>query len=196
MKMSVILFCALLLLAGSGATAASAISAEARYRELVMVVDRNAGHAHFTRGMNSYTIMELQNAVGESDIPVLQKMLGDKDRIVVMTTVNVLMRMSAQGRRAVYETLLTTDRKESRNTIAEQLSDLPNDMTLKARIPGWTDDITFLKRMAENRDLRTIWAARDLLKAMGEPGQAAIREILATTKNQRTREMLKGEAGR
>jgi len=196
MNRSAVVILALFLVVGSGAAAAPATSPEARYRELVKIVDRNAGHAHFTRGMNSYTIMALQNSVDESDIPVLQRMLGDKDRIVVMTTVNVLMWMSTQGRRTVYETLLTTDNSTSRNTIAEQLSDLPDDMTLKVRIPGWTGDIPLLKRMAESRDLRTIWAARDLLKAMGEPGRAAIRDVLATTKSQRTRDMLNGEAGR
>ncbi len=196
MKTFPVLIFALLLAIGCGAGDASAASSDARYRELVKIVDRNTGFAHLTRGMNRYTVEALQNAVGENDVPVLRKMLADKDRIVIMTAANVLMQMSAQGRRAVYETLMTTANKETRDTVAEQLTDLPYDLTIKARIPAWTDDIPVLKQMAESQDLRTIWAARDLLKAMGEPGRAAIRYILATTKSQRTRDMLKGEAGK
>ena len=195
MKISPIIL-ALLLFAGCSVAADRPGTPEARYRELVKIVDRHTGFAHFTRGMNRYTVEALQKAVGENDIPVLLKMLEDKDRIVVMTAVNVLMRMGAQGRRSVYATLMTTADKECRDTITDQLKDIPYDLTVKFGIPGWTDDIPVLKRMADSRDLRIIWAARDLMKAMGEPGKAAIREVLAATKNERTRDMLREGAGR
>ena len=196
MKISFVLICMLLVSVGCGGAGTRMVSPEARYRELVKIVDRNTGFAHFTRGMNRYTVEALQSAVGENDIPVLRKMLADKDRIVIMTATNVLMRMSAQGRGAVYEALLTTANKVSRDIIADQLADIPYDLTMKSRVPGWTEDIPLLKQMAESQDLWTIRAARDLLKSMGEPGRGAIREILATTKNRKTFEMLKEEGGR
>jgi hypothetical protein len=169
MKIPPALIFALLLFFCCGATAAGAASPQARYRELVKIVDRNTGHAHFTRGMNRYTIM---------------------------TAANVLMRMTAPGRRAVYETLMTTASTATRDIVAEHLQDLPYDETMKSRIPSWTEDIPLLKKMADSRDLRTIWAARDLLKNMGDAGRGAIREILATTKNQRTRAQLQEQPGR
>ncbi len=53
-----------------------------RHQQLVKIVDKNTGFAHFTRGMNAGTIHALRSAVSESDIPVLRAMLEDKDTIV------------------------------------------------------------------------------------------------------------------
>jgi len=171
--------------------AAEASPQDARYRQLVKIVDRNTGHAHFTRGMNSYTIEALQQAVGPTDIPVLQRMLEDRDRVVAMTAVNVLMRMGAPGRRAVYDVLATTADKTARDTTADILSGLPLDQMVQAVIPTWTADIPRLKQLAESPHLQLIWAARDLLRGMGAPGRAALRELRATTQNKLTRDQLK-----
>jgi hypothetical protein len=182
---------ALLLCLTTSMALAMSPSPDRRYRELVKVVDRNTGHAHFTRGMNSYTIQALQKAVGPADLPVLRRMLTDRDRVVVMTTVEVLMRMDATGRRAVYEVLGTTDNKTARDTIADILSGLPLDQTLQPVIPTWKTDIPRLKELAECPHLPVIWAVRDLLRGMGEPGLAAIREIRAASPHKLTRDQMK-----
>src|SRR5690348_13507234 len=73
----------------------------ARYRELKRVIDRNTGFAHMTRGMNAYTLYALRGCVTAKDLPVLDAMLGDKDRVTRMTVANVLVDLGAQGRSVV-----------------------------------------------------------------------------------------------
>ena len=48
-----------------------------RYTELKRVVNANTGFAHFTRGVNAYTLYALRGCVSENDIPVLIEMLND-----------------------------------------------------------------------------------------------------------------------
>ena len=68
-----------------------------RYEELRHIVDRNTGHMHFQRGMNRYTLIALRSCVAEPDIPVLQRLLHDEDRVTVMTAARVLADLSPQG---------------------------------------------------------------------------------------------------
>jgi hypothetical protein len=70
---------------------------EARNKALVRAVDKNVGHMHMTRGMNACTILALHDAASRPDIPVLQRMLDDKDRVVSLTVLKVLPTFGAAG---------------------------------------------------------------------------------------------------
>jgi hypothetical protein len=144
----------------------TAPSSEARYRELVKIIDRHAGFAHFTRRMNGNTVTALKWSVTENDIPVMQKTLDDKDRIIVMTCANVLMGMGSSGRKTVYNTLLNTGNQTTKRIIQDKISSLQIDREARAEIQTWTEDIPTLKTMADQNDLYSILAARDLLKRM------------------------------
>jgi hypothetical protein len=68
-----------------------------RKRELTRVIDDNVGHAHFTRGMNMQTFEALRKATTPADIPVLEELLADDDRVVALTAANVLGDMGEDG---------------------------------------------------------------------------------------------------
>src|SRR5258707_7890599 len=72
-----------------------------RYLELKRVVDRNVGHAHGTRGMNAYTLYALRGCITDKDMPMLEALLGDRDRVTRMTAANVLVDLSEAGRQVV-----------------------------------------------------------------------------------------------
>lgn len=81
--------------------AAVAVQGADRYSELRRVIDRNTGFAHATRGVNMYTLYALRECVTDADLPVLRRLLVDKDRIIRMATADVLADLSAAGRDAV-----------------------------------------------------------------------------------------------
>jgi hypothetical protein len=73
----------------------------ARYRELLMVIDRNTGHAHMTRGVNMYTLYALRSCVSDRDIPVLKDLLRDKDKVTRMAAAFTLADMGVDGKKEV-----------------------------------------------------------------------------------------------
>jgi hypothetical protein len=81
--------------------AAARVSADTRYDELKRVVNRNTGFAHMTRGVNMYTLIALRSCVGDADIPVLRRMLSDRDQVLRLAAANVLVDMGALGRAAL-----------------------------------------------------------------------------------------------
>jgi hypothetical protein len=167
----------------------SAQEGAGRYKALVKIIDRNTGFAHMTRGMNMNTINTLKNAVTQNDIPILRKMLEDGDRIVIMTSVNVLMDMGHDGRIAVYDTYDVTPNKSTINIISDHLTDLVLEKTSLVR--DWKEDISFLRKLAENEKFQVAYTAIKLLAAMGEEGQRALKDIYYRTPNQRTKEIIK-----
>jgi ubiquinone/menaquinone biosynthesis C-methylase UbiE len=62
----------------------------ARQRELAKVIDRNAGDAHLSRGVNTGTTSALQKALQPGDDPELRALLYDADTIVVRAVASVL----------------------------------------------------------------------------------------------------------
>ena len=160
-----------------------------RYKALVRIVNKNTGFAHMTRGMNMNTINALKNAVTQSDIPTLKKMLEDSDRIVIMTSVNVLMEMGHEGRLAVYDAYGVTSNKDTLNIISDQLDDFVLGKT--SEIKDWKEDIPSLRKMAENDNFRVVYAAVKLLAAMGEEGQQILKEIYYGTSNHKTKAVIK-----
>jgi len=77
--------------------------APGRAARLACTVARHTGFAHMTRGMNTHTIAALDAAAdaGAADVPLLQGLLADDDRIVAMTAAEVLQKRGAPGRRAL-----------------------------------------------------------------------------------------------
>ena len=107
--------------------------ADARYDELKHVVNRNTGHAHMTRGVNMYTLIALRSCVADGDIPVLTKMLGDKDHVLQLAAAGVLADMGPLGRKALEaEAARATDARE-RMVIRDALqeADAPDRRPLK-----------------------------------------------------------------
>jgi hypothetical protein len=106
-----------LLIAGSGQTAD-------RYAELRRVIDRNTGFAHATRGVNMYTLYALRGCVTDKDIPVLERLLSDKDRITRMATADVLADLGPAGQEAVRGKLRGTKDVSERLMLQEALDDV------------------------------------------------------------------------
>jgi hypothetical protein len=96
----------------------------ARKRQLARIVDKHTGSAHFTRGMNSETIEALANAATKDDLPVLEELLADHDRIVAMTAAEVLMRFGEDGRPAL----------ERGQALARARGDVNGEMMIEERL--------------------------------------------------------------
>jgi hypothetical protein len=95
------------------ASSASAQNAD-RYLELKRVIDRNTGFAHATRGVNMYTLYALRECVTEKDLPVLERILSDRE---------VLADLSPAGRQALLEKLRVTKDVSERMMLQEALDD-------------------------------------------------------------------------
>ena len=94
-----------------------------RYAELRRVIDRNTGFAHATRGVNMYTLYALRGCVTEKDIPVLERLLSDKDRITRMAAAGVLADLGPTGQEAVRAKLRGTRDVSERIMLQEALDD-------------------------------------------------------------------------
>jgi hypothetical protein len=84
---------------GAWATVVGAAPApeDLRYRELRRVINRNVGYAHLTRGTNMYTVIALRECVSDADVPVLARMLLDRDHVVQLTVARVLTDLGPPG---------------------------------------------------------------------------------------------------
>ena len=88
----------LCLLAGcERSTGKSRGGAVERAEQLREVINQNAGHAHFTRGMNVYTITALRAQVTDKDIPALQMLRNDPDHVTRLTAGYVLSVMGDEA---------------------------------------------------------------------------------------------------
>ena len=94
-----------------------------RYDELRRVIDRNTGFAHATRGVNMYTLYALRGCVAEKDIPVLERLLSDKDRITRMAAASVLADLGPRGQDTVSAKLKATKDPSERIMLQEALDD-------------------------------------------------------------------------
>ncbi len=92
-----------------------------RYRELTSVINKNTGFAHFTRGMNMYTLVALRECVTEKDIPVLTQMLQDRDHVTQLTAAGVLADMGDEGKQALRRGLEKAKDVRTRLLIEEAL---------------------------------------------------------------------------
>jgi SAM-dependent methyltransferase len=69
----------------------------ARQRALVDVIKANADRARFTRGVNTYTVQALKNALQPDDDPELRALLFDDDPIVTRTAASVFSTRGDRG---------------------------------------------------------------------------------------------------
>lgn len=69
----------------------------ARQRALVDVINANADHARFTRGVNTYTVETLQKALEPTDDPELRALLYHDDPIVTRTAASVFAARGDRG---------------------------------------------------------------------------------------------------
>jgi len=99
----------------TGAEAAS------RADELRKVIDRNTGFAHMTRGMNMYTLLALRSCVSDADLPVLRRMLFDRDYVTQLSAAGVLVDMGAGGRATLASALPEETDARARMTIQDAL---------------------------------------------------------------------------
>jgi hypothetical protein len=94
-----------------------------RYAELRRVIDRNTGFAHATRGVNMYTLYALRGCVTEKDLPVLERLLSDKDRITRMAAASVLADFKPAGADVLRAKLRGTQDVSERIMLQEALDD-------------------------------------------------------------------------
>jgi hypothetical protein len=94
-----------------------------RYAELRRVIDRNTGFAHATRGVNMYTLYALRGCVTEKDIPVLERLLSDKDRVTRMATADVLADLKPAGQDVLRAKLRATQDASEHIMLQEALDD-------------------------------------------------------------------------
>ena len=92
-----------------------------RYSELRRIIDRNTGFAHATRGVNMYTLYALRGCVTQKDIPVLERLLSDKDRVTRMAAADVLADLGPAGQEAVRAKLRETKDPAEKITLREAL---------------------------------------------------------------------------
>jgi hypothetical protein len=127
------------------ASSASGQNAD-RYLELKRVIDRNTGFAHATRGVNMYTLYALRGCVTEKDIPVLERILSDKDRIIRRAGAGVLADLSPASRQALRGKLLATKDVSERIMLQEALDD--------AQKPDYQPILQYPLNAAERANIR------------------------------------------
>ena len=105
------------------AALACVVSAAERSRdaELKRVIDRNTGFAHMTRGVNMYTLIALRSCVTEQDIPVLARLVADRDHVTQLASASVLADLGENGMRALRQGLATAPDARTRGVIEDAL---------------------------------------------------------------------------
>ncbi len=89
--------------------------------KLERVINRNTGFAHMTRGMNMYTLIALRSCVTDADLPVLRRLLFDRDYVTQLSAAGVLVDMGAGGRAALVSALPEATEYRARSTIQDAL---------------------------------------------------------------------------
>lgn len=92
-----------------------------RYAELRRVINRNTGFAHATRGVNMYTLHALRGCVTEKDLPVLERLLSDKDRVTRMAAADVLADLKPAGQDVLRAKLSETREASERILLQDAL---------------------------------------------------------------------------
>jgi HEAT repeat protein len=92
-----------------------------RYAELRRVINRNTGFAHATRGVNMYTLYALRGFVTENDLPVLERLLSDKDRVTRMAAAQVLADLKPAGQDVLRAKLSETREASERIMLQDAL---------------------------------------------------------------------------
>lgn len=85
------------------------------------MIDRNTGFAHMTRGVNMYTLIALRSCVTEQDIPVLARLVADRDHVTQLASASVLADLGQNGMRALRQGLATAPDARTRGVIEDAL---------------------------------------------------------------------------
>ncbi|PYM87420.1 MAG: hypothetical protein DME13_06115 [Candidatus Rokuibacteriota bacterium] len=111
-------------------------AAAAREDELKRVINRNTGFAHTTRGMNMYTPIALRSCVTDADLPVLRRLLFDRDYVTQLSAAGVLVDMGAGGRAALVSALPEATEYRARSTIQDALREGRSGAEAAQRLPA------------------------------------------------------------
>ena len=71
--------------------------------------------------MNMYTLIALRSCVTETDLPVLRRMLFDRDYVTQLSAAGVLVDLGAGGRAALASALSEATEYRARSTIQDAL---------------------------------------------------------------------------
>ena len=93
------------------------VNIEKRYTDLARVINRHSGFAMMMRGMNSCTIIALYETANENDLPILEKMLADKDYSIRLTVINTLSLMGSAGLTILKNNPLTKQDSDAQEAI-------------------------------------------------------------------------------
>ena len=115
---------------------ADVAAAAAREDELKRVINRNTGFAHMTRGMNMYTLIALRSCVTDADLPVLRRLLFDRDYVTQLSAAGVLVDMGAGGRAALVSALPEATEYRARSTIQDALREGRSGAEAAQRLPA------------------------------------------------------------
>ena len=115
---------------------ADVAAAAAREDELKRVINRNTGFAHTTRGMNMYTLIALRSCVTDADLPVLRRLLFDRDYVTQLSAAGVLVDMGAGGRAALVSALPEATEYRARSTIQDALREGRSGAEAAQRLPA------------------------------------------------------------
>jgi hypothetical protein len=105
----------------TGLLAAAIADDRSRYDELKRVIDRNTGFAHMTRGMNMYTLVALRSCVTEADLPVLTRLLTDRDHVTQLSAASVLADLGDEGKLVLRQALAAPPDIRTRSVIEDAL---------------------------------------------------------------------------
>ena len=115
---------------------ADVAAAAPREDELKRVINRNTGFAHMTRGMNMYTLIALRSCVTDADLPVLRRLLFDRDYVTQLSAAGVLVDMGAGGRAALVSALPEATEYRARSTIQDALREGRSGAEAAQRLPA------------------------------------------------------------
>src|SRR5438105_11192282 len=77
------------------------LSGCSRSAQLGRVIDLNVGFMHLTRGCNQHTVEALRREVTLEDVPILVRMLDDRDHVHQLAAAYVLALLPPDGVRAL-----------------------------------------------------------------------------------------------
>ena len=100
---------------------AAGAAERSRYDELKRVIDRNTGFAHMTRGVNMYTLIALRSCVTQRDVPVLTRLLTDRDHVTQLAAASVLADLGEAGTRGLRQALSAAPDVRTRGVIEDAL---------------------------------------------------------------------------
>jgi SAM-dependent methyltransferase len=92
-----------------------------RQHALVDIIKANAGHARFTRGVNTYTVETLEKALQPTDDPELRALLYHEDTIVARTAASVFSARGDRGLGVLREVAVDADLPANNRSVVDDV---------------------------------------------------------------------------